>query len=355
MSELQAFKNGDGETWQMSCGRPLSISKAQLHLNGSGLIETIHQHTQPIVIPNLVEEWPVVQAAKTSDGALCDYLASYDKGMVVDTLQLPHDADGRMFYNDELTGFNFRRAKMPFKEALNALSERALEDRADTLYIGSTTVEQCLPGFLDDNPIALDELSPLGTFWLGNKSRIAAHYDAPENLICVAAGKRRVTLFPPEQVENLYIGPLHHTPAGQPISLVDFANPDFEKFPKFATAIEHALVVDLLPGDALYIPSMWWHHIEGQAHINLLVNYWWRDVPPYMGRSENTLYQALLTLKQLPPAQRKAWRALFDFYVFSDEETRFDHIHHSKQGPLGEIDENTMRQFKAWLVNHLKQ
>lgn len=355
MSELHSFKKVPRATWQRSCRAPQCISKDQIGFNRSGLVEAVHQHTHPIFMPNLVDDWPVVKAAKQSADALCEYLASFDKDMVVDTLHLPHDADGRMFYNDDLTGFNFKRAKMPFKEALHELSTRMLEEKPDTLYIGSTTVERCLPGFLEENPIGLDELSPLGTFWLGNKSRIAAHYDAPDNIICVAAGKRRVTLFPPEQVENLYIGPLHHTPAGQAISMVDFAYPDFEKYPKFATAIEHALVVDLLPGDALFIPSMWWHHIEGQEHINLLVNYWWRDVPAYISRSENTLYHALLTLKQLPAAQRKAWKALFDFYVFSDDDKRFDHISQTKQGPLGDIDENTLRQFKAWLVNNLKQ
>ena len=154
------------------------------------------------------------------------------------------------------------------------------------------SISTCLPGFLTENPIALDDAEPLATLWIGNKSRIAAHYDAPDNLICVTAGKRKVTLFPPEQVENLYVGPLHITPAGQAVSLVDFHNLDFEKFPRFSQALEHAQTVELLPGDALFIPSMWWHHIEGQQRMNMLVNFWWRDAPAHLGRSENALYHA---------------------------------------------------------------
>ena len=64
--------------------------------------------------------------------------------------------------------------------------------------------------------------------------------DLPDNLACVVAGRRRVTLFPPAQLENLYIGPLDHTPAGQAVSLVDFHAPDPARFPKFTEALRHA-------------------------------------------------------------------------------------------------------------------
>ncbi|MBU2979584.1 cupin-like domain-containing protein [Alteromonas sp. C1M14] len=310
--------------------------------------------TQPKVFRGLVSHWPVVHAAKQSNADLCAYLSQFDNQAVVDALQLPAGEHGRMFYNKDMTGFNFSRTRMPFRNALERLQVLSQQDSPDSLYIGSTTVDSCLPGFQQSNDIGLASLAPLATLWIGNKSRIAAHYDAPDNLICVTAGKRRVTLFPPEQVENLYIGPLHFTPAGQAISLVNFADPDFDKHPKFKEALKHGQVVELHPGDGLYIPSMWWHHIEGQDSMNMLVNFWWRTAPPYIGRAENVLYHALLTLKQLPKAQREAWQKLFDFYVFNHEPTRFNHIPPSKHGPLGDIDEATLRQFKAWLANNLK-
>ncbi|GFD69292.1 cupin [Alteromonas sp. KUL106] len=340
--------------WQRHCPSPETVTLSEMACAYDGLVACLTQRDQPLVIKQLVSEWPLVQAARMGNESLCEYLLKYDRGAVVDAIRLPASADGRMFYNDDMNGFNFTRAKMPFKNALAALLSQQHDAMADTLYVGSTTVDTCLPGLLETNKIALASLNPLGTLWIGNKSRIAAHYDAPDNLICVASGKRRVTLFPPSQTKNLYVGPLHFTPAGQAISMVDFSEPDLKQYPRFERAIEHALVVELLPGDALYIPSMWWHHIEGTESINLLINYWWRDVPAYIGRSENVLYHALLTLKQLPEPQREAWRALFDFYVFDSDGARFNHIPLSKQGPLGELDENTVRQFKAWLVNNLK-
>ena len=77
---------------------------------------------------------------------------------------------------------------------------------------------------------------------------------------------RRFTLFAPELVDRLYIGPLDLTPAGQPISLVDLAAPDLARFPRFAEALPQAQVVTLEPGDALFIPadiSAMDQHIKG--------------------------------------------------------------------------------------------
>ena len=52
------------------------------------------------------------------------------------------------------------------------------------------------------------------------------------------------------------------TIAGQPISMVDLDDPDFERFPKFREALRHALVAELEPGDAIYIPALWWHGVQ---------------------------------------------------------------------------------------------
>ena len=144
------------------------------------------------------------------------------------------------------------------------------------IYVGSTNVDNWLPGFRAENDINLHAQTPLASLWIGNQSRVAAHYDFPTNIACSVAGHRRFTLFPPEQLENLYVGPVDFTPAGQPISTVDFAQPDYAKFPRFKDALRHARVADLEPGDAILVPSMWWHHVEALESVNVLVNYWWR-------------------------------------------------------------------------------
>ena len=116
----------------------------------------------------------------------------------------------------------------------------------------------------------------------------------------------------PDQIANLYIGPLDFAPTGAAMSLVSLRSPDFEKFPRFRDALAAAQVADLGPGDAIYIPPLWWHHVESLESFNVLVNYWWHDFAGE-GASADSAFDALLhgilSIRKLPPATRCAWAA----------------------------------------------
>ena len=62
--------------------------------------------------------------------------------------------------------------------------------------------------------MALLDEKILPRIWLGNRITTPAHVDEWNNVGCVVAGRRRFTLFPPEQITNLYIGPLDFAPTG---------------------------------------------------------------------------------------------------------------------------------------------
>ena len=215
--------------------------------------------------------------------------------------------------------------------------------------------DDCLPGLRDENELGFGSIDPLASIWMGNRTRVAAHYDVPDNVACCAAGRRRFTLFPPAELKNLYVGPLDFTPAGQAISMVDFEKPDFEKFPKFRDALQHALVAEMEPGDALFIPSMWWHHVEALDGLNILINYWWRQSPAYMDTPVNVLEHALLSLRDLPSAQRKAWQDIFNYYVFDFDEQAVEHIPEDRRGVLAPINEMTARKLRAKLLKNLNR
>jgi hypothetical protein len=238
---------------------------------------------------------------------------------------------------------------------LDEIARQSKSEIPPAIYVGSTTVDTCLPGFRAENDLALGNRQPLVSIWLGNRTRIAAHHDLPDNIACVVAGRRRFTLFPPEQLENLYIGPLDFTPAGQAISLVDFARPDFAKFPKFAAALQQAQVAELGPGDAIFIPSMWWHHIESLEALNVLVNYWWRQSPAFMDSPMNALMLAILTVRDLPPEQLKAWQNLFRHYVFEADELTAAHIPPQARRVLGPLDADSARELRARLLQRLNR
>ena len=308
---------------------------------------------QPRVLRGLASDWPAVKHGCESADAIIRYLQGFDSGNVVTALYAPPEAGGRIFYNEDMTAFNFEYRRMALADAVEMVRSHIDKPASPSLYIGSTNVDHWLPGFREENDFPIQHLAPLVSIWIGNQSRVSAHYDFPANIACVIAGQRRVILFPPEQLPNLYVGPLDFTPAGQPISLVDFHAPDYERFPKFRDAIKTARMSVLEPGDAIIVPSMWWHHMEALDGFNVLVNYWWRNSPAYMGPPLSVLQHAMLGLRDLPEAQRKQWRALFDFYVFNPNPENFEHIPEAARGVLNPVDESTARQIRKMLRDKL--
>jgi hypothetical protein len=319
------------------------------------LPDNVLTSTQPIVLRGLVASWPLVRAGVESDDAATAYLRRFYEDATVGALVGAPEIDGRFFYNDDLSGFNFRPVRLKFDALLDELTRYRNAPRPPAIYMGSTTVDTCLPGFRGENDLDLGARQPLVSVWIGNRTRIAAHHDLPDNLACVAVGHRRVTLFPPSELANLYVGPLDFTPAGQAISLVDFANPDFERFPRFAEALKHAQVAELGPGDAIFIPSMWWHHIEALDRFNVLVNYWWRQSPAFMDSPISALMLAIMTVRDLPPEQRAAWENLFRHYVFEANADTAAHIPPSARRVLAPLDEAAARELRARLLQKLNR
>lgn len=315
------------------------VDVGEKNFTQQSLSEQLTQWNTPKLLKGLVKDWPVVKA--DIDGRLVEYLGQFASDNIFNVIVAGADIDGRFFYNHDMSGFNFSRRQASIKDAIKQLTfiQHAAKQDQPSIYLGSTSVEQCLPGFLTEQQLPLDDIQPLISAWLGNQTRIAAHFDAVDNIACVAGGKRRFTLFAPEQLENLYVGPSDFTPAGQAISLVDFANPDFKKFPRFEIAQKNAYVAELNAGDALFIPAMWWHHVEATAPINLLINYWWRSTPRFMGEPMDAFRHSLLSVKSLPLAQKRAWQHLFEHYVFDEQDDQLAHIPDDIEGELGHIDE----------------
>ena len=309
----------------------------------------------PCVFRGAAADWPLVRKGLSSMQDAIDYLLGFYDAKPVTTFSTDEPIGGRIFYTDELERVNFRQSKANLDDVLQELAELATQQDARTLYVGSTAIDHYLPGLSEDNSLPRGDLQATVRIWIGNQTTVAAHYDAMENIACCVAGQRRFTLFPPEQIDNLYVGPIDFTPAGQSVSLVDFDDPDLERFPRFAEAAEHATTVLMEPGDAIYVPAMWWHHVQGLDRFNILINHWWQSVPAHMGPPLDAMLHALLNIRDLPEPQRQAWRALFDHYVFGDPEKAAAHIPEARRGVLGNIDGDLARKLRAALRNNLNR
>lgn len=304
---------------------------------------------QPAVLRGLGADWPAVRAAKAGDEQLVEYLGRFRMDQPVSAIVGEPSIGGRFFYTDDLKGLNFEGGQTPLQPFL----ERLLRDRANpepfALAVQSEAIPRAIPGFEEENRTDLVRSDVVPRAWIGNRIRVAPHFDLFENLGIVVAGRRRFTLFPPDQLANLYTGPFELTPAGTPVSLVDISAPDLDRFPRFATAMEFAQSAELQPGDGVYIPYHWWHAVDSIEPFNLFVNYWWTDGSPLAGRPYDALVYGLFALKCLPPEQRQVWKHVFDHYVFCENGDPAEHLPAYARGVLGPATPELLHRMRVTL------
>jgi hypothetical protein len=310
----------------------------------------------PAVLRGLLSDWPAVAAARDSPQKLIAYLRQLDSGAAVDAIMTPPEVEGRIFYREALDGFNFIRNRLP----LTAVAEQALRyaghPRAPAVAVQSALLADSLPGFAAANPLPVADPSAQPRIWLGNAVTTPTHLDEWFNIGCVVLGRRRFTLFPPSQIGNLYVGPLDYAPTGAPMSLVQLHAPDFERFPRFRAALAHACRAELGPGDAMFIPPLWWHNVESLEALNVLVNYWWHASGAPLGSVSgyDSLLHAMLNIRQLPAPTRAAWAELFGHYVFGPQEEVTAHIPAHRRGVLGALAPADAERLQTQLAQRLQ-
>jgi hypothetical protein len=322
--------------------------------------DEILREQKPMIFRGLARDWPLVRLGLEGPEPAMTYLAAFAKGQRVVAYRGAPEIKGRFFYDDTVTGMNFQAGREPLDAVLDDISRHLADEAAPSVYVGSTDLDTYLPGFRERNDLGLDPEvfggePPLVSIWIGNRTTAAAHYDMSNNIACCLVGRRRFTLFPPDQVGNLYPGPLEPTPGGQAVSMVDFENPDHDRFPGFRDALAAAQVAELEPGDVLVYPALWWHQVEALDAFNVLVNYWWNSAPGFMDTPMNTLLHGLLSLRDRPDFEKQGWRELFDHYVFGPSDRAGAHLPEAARGALGPMDDLKTRRLRALLLNRLNR
>ena len=310
---------------------------------------------KPAILRGLVKDWPAVREGRTSPKALCDYIRSFDQGRPVETFVGPPQIKGRFWYRDDMRGFNFERKIEPFQTAVERILAHLPDADPPSLYAGAVPTAQNFPGFARDNAIDLVDRSVVSRIWTGNAVIVSAHYDLSDNIACVVSGRRCFTLFPPDQLPNLYVGPLDFTMAGQPVSMVDLAKPDLGRYPRYAQALAAASTAELGPGDAIFIPNLWWHHVVSLDRFNVLVNYWWTEAMAGSGSPFEALVHGILSISDLPPERREAWRGIFDHYVFKTGGEPAEHLAPHHRGILARMTPQLAAYIKTWLIKALQR
>ena len=310
---------------------------------------------RPVVIRGLVAEWPAVQAARRSPRSLKQYLRAFDAGIRAEAFFGDPAIRGKYYYAPGLKGFNFERRTMAFREAVEAVLEAVEHPDARSVYVGSVPTAEALPGFAAANPMPLLPGAAGPRIWLGTASDVSSHYDTFDNLACVIAGERRFTLYSPELIGKLYMGPIDNTMAGSPVSLAA-SSPEESRsqFPLFEEIREQALIAELGPGDALYLPKLWWHGVEASANFNGLVNYWWDAFSAGPDAPYTSLLLAMIAIAERPAVERQAWRAFFDHFVFRTGGHPLAHLPPEQHGILGPLKPDNYSRLRARILRLLR-
>lgn len=334
-----------------------------INIDQSGDVpEDIFLSSQPVILRGLVKNWSLLKVGLQSNEQAIDYLKRYYNGKPSFAYFGSPEIKGRFFYNEDATKLNYESKQTKVDEVLDLILATISEENPPAHYIASNFIDSHFPKLREENDLTLSShiknnliTKPDIKIWIGNSTLACCHYDTSSNIACCVVGKRRFTLFPPDQINNLYPGPLELTPGGPTISMVDFHQPDFDKYPRFRDALAVGQVAELEAGDAIFIPCMWWHQVEGMSPFNVLVNYWWNNTPKYMGEGTNVLQHALLSIKDRSIEEKKAWKHIFDYYIFGDAEHAGEHLPEQARGALGKIDDIQARKLRAKLINQLNR
>lgn len=322
--------------------------------------DKLFSQDQPVILKGLVKDWPLVKAGQQSPDNVMEQLEQHYSQRPMLVYKGAPEIKARFGYNPTCTGLNFSSERSTIPEVFATIRSQMDQEIHDYLYINSLRFDEGFPALSQSHQLTFEHgefnnNQPVSKIWLGTESVAAAHFDQPKNIACCVVGKRRFTLFPPEQVDNLYPGPLTPTPGGQVVTLADLRDPDFSRFPRLQDAFEHAYIADLEPGDALYYPNMWWHEVQAFGRFNAMVNFWWMTAEPYLGNPMDVLMHAMMSVRDRPAKEKEAWKALFDYYIFADSEKVRAHLPPECQGLLATMDDTQARRLRAMLRNNLNR
>lgn len=310
---------------------------------------------RPVVIRGLVRAWPVVVAALSGVAALRDILRGAARDAMVETVVGAPSIRGRFFYRPDFSGFNFERSRASMVSSIDTIFAEADVAEPRSLAIQAASLPDYFPGLVSTHPLPFVPAGAVPRVWLGNQVTVQTHYDPSDNLACVVAGRRRFTLFPPTAICDLYPGPLDFTPAGSPVSLAPIDAGTDSAFPRMVQARAVAQSAELAPGDAIFIPFGWWHHVQSLDKVSMLINYWWNGAPAHLGSPFLALVHAIMSVRALPASQRDVWKTLFDQYVFEAGGSATAHIPSARLGLLGEMTPAMARQLREALLRRLSQ
>jgi|GEM_PF-3436032 lysine-specific demethylase 8 len=229
---------------------------------------------QPFLVEGVVEYWDACK--KWSNDYLIKHCGNnivninlYKKGFFDDYKNFACE-DG---YIDE----KFKKT-VQYKEYVSNYIENNSHSYDYSQSYLSEDLEKCFPEILGDitYPTYLDR-KPFVQFFHGFSNKVFSsttplHFDPVHNIFNQIRGRKKILLFPPSDYLSFYPAAVDDNRGLQDFSKVDPNLPNLELFPKFPW--QDRIEVLLQPGEMLYIPPFWWHHVTA-VDENISVSFWY--------------------------------------------------------------------------------
>lgn len=255
-------------------------------------VHTVHRPTReqfqdlvraaraPFKVTGSIDHWELCQSLSRlgSHAEQCDFMAGMAKDDQVNFTVAPPEQKGVFGLDDKLRqNFSFKSGRSSFPDFIRLAKEYVADPGKGNLYLQSTPIEELNRklGTLDLFAGFFPRTKP--RFWIGTgRQFVSLHNDPLRNILAIFSGRKRVILFPPDELPNLYPAPFDVRVGGVIQSQVNAREPDFAKFPDFKKALERVQVAVINPGEFLYMPPLWWHAVEGEG-FNVGLNCWFQD------------------------------------------------------------------------------
>ncbi|GJM33277.1 MAG: hypothetical protein DHS20C18_22780 [Saprospiraceae bacterium] len=161
----------------------------------------------------------------------------------------------------------------PFGEAIDYCNSGKYDNKS--YYMKMLSLPEVFPELMNELELPKWNL-PTDVFdsvnlWIGGAGCITSlHFDFAHNFFMQIVGRKEFTLFSPKDTPNLYPSPMGKTNVSQ----LNLEAVDYEKFPLFRNATPLKVVVE--PGDILFNPPGWWHHVRSLDNAISLTSWWHR-------------------------------------------------------------------------------
>lgn len=277
-SSYQKIKYKQIQTLSLPQLSSQDINSHQHQLAIANAIRPYHQSQTPLLLTTLISKCDAVY-----------FWRSLQYWRVAVDPNTPVDVELGRSYNSG------NRVAMKFGDYLDYLSKVTEQDEREEKQLDQQKMEEKEVAYLAQNELFAEVQNDIpfphfcsdrsfnvgegklyhSMLWLGPRGTVSPlHYDPLDNLLMQIVGSKRVLLYPPDKHSDSwhyagYNGNQYNT------SAVDVENPNYEDYPNFQSAPTPYELI-LYPGDILFIPSKWWHHVRSSSQWSASTNVWWR-------------------------------------------------------------------------------